>query len=137
MKTLFTLSLWLLLFTSCQTVKMASYDNYSHQRTIVLKTATNDMIVRSDQPFATYSQQADSLLMSLHLQYEYETNRPDNAITSAMWFKLIGNKESLLPRFVTHWKQKEKLNPSFTEESSRQMSQLFDQIITLETTKEK
>ena len=95
------------------------------------------MIVRSDQPFATYSQQADSLLMSLHLQYEYETNRPDNAITSAMWFKLIGNKESLLPRFVTHWKQKEKLNPSFTEESSRQMSQLFDQIITLETTKEK
>lgn len=137
MKTLCTLSLWLLLFTSCQTVKMASYDNYSHQRTIALKTATNDMMVRANQPFTAYSQQADSLLISLYLQYQYETNRPDNAITSAIWFKLIGNKESLLPQFVTHWKQKEKLNPTFTEESSKQMSQIFDQIITLETTKEK
>lgn len=137
MKTLFKITAVFLILTSCQITKIAAYDSYSHQKTVALKVRTDQLISKSQESYTMYQTEATALLLEMEQQLAYEKSKPNNAITLAMWSKIIGNEKTLLPQFFIIWKQKEKLSPAFTKESTKQINDTFDQIISLETNKEK
>ena len=137
MKTLFKITAVFLILTSCQITKIAAYDSYSHQKTVALKVRTDQLISKSQESYTMHQNETTALLLELQQQFAYEKSKPNNAITIAMWSRIIGNEKTLLPQFFILWKQKEKLSPAFTKESTKQINDAFDQIISLETNKEK
>lgn len=137
MKTLFKITAVFLILTSCQITKIAAYDSYSHQKTVALKIRTDQLISKSQESYTMHQNETTALLLELQQQFAYEKSKPNNAVTIAMWSRIIGNEKTLLPQFFGLWKQKEKLSPAFTEESTKQINDAFDQIISLETNKEK
>lgn len=137
MKTLFKITAVFLILTSCQITKTTAYDSYSHQKTVALKVRTDQLISKSQESYTMYQTEATALLLEMEQQLAYEKSKPNNTITLAMWSKIIGNEKTLLPQFFIIWKQKEKLSPAFTKESTKQINDAFDQIISLETNKEK
>lgn len=137
MKTLFKITAVFLILSSCQITKIAAYDSYSHQKTVALKVRTDQLISKSQESYTMHQNETTALLLELQQQFAYEKSKPNNAITIAMWSRIIGNEKTLLPQFFILWKQKEKLSPAFTKESTKQINDAFDQIISLETNKEK
>jgi hypothetical protein len=137
MKTLFKITAVFLLLTSCQVIKITTYDSYSHQKTIELKARTNTLALLSTNAYSNHQEEANILISELNQHLNYEKNKPNNDITVAMWSRITGNEQTLLPKFLSLWKQNNKLNPSFAEESAKQFDEAFDQIITLETSKQK
>jgi hypothetical protein len=137
MKTLFKFTAVFLLLTSCQVIKITTYDSYSHQKAIELKARTNTLALLSTNAYSNHQEEANILISELNQHLNYEKNKPNNDITVAMWSRITGNEETLLPKFVSIWKQNDKLNSSFAEESAKQFDEAFDQIITLETSKQK
>lgn len=137
MKHFLKITVLLLLLSSCQITKMAVYDSYSHQKTVALKVRTNKLIAQATQSYTAHSSAMELLTTELTLLYEYEKSRPNNTVTIAMWSRLVGNPQTLIPKFTALWKEKDQLNPAFAEASTKQLNDVFDQIITLETRKEK
>ena len=137
MKTVFKITAVVLILTSCQITKITAYDSYSHQKTVALKVRTDQLISKSQESFTIHQTEATALALELQEQLTYEKSKPNNTITVAMWSKIIGNEKTVLPQFFSLWKQKEKLSPAFTEEAKNQINDAFDQIILVETNKEK
>ncbi|MFC4816257.1 MULTISPECIES: hypothetical protein [unclassified Flavobacterium] len=135
MKTLFKITAVFLILTSCQITKIAAYDSYSHQKTVALKVRTYQLISKSQENYAIHQTEATALLLELQQQYAYEKSKPNNAITVAMWSRVIGSEKTLLSQLFALWHQKEKLHPDFSKEAAKQINETFDQIITLETQK--
>lgn len=137
MKTLFKFTAVFLLLTSCQVIKITTYDSYSHQKAVELKAKTNALALLSTNAYASHQEDANILISELNSHLDYEKNKPNNEVTVMMWSRITGNEETLLPKFLSLWKQNNKLNSSFAEESAKQFDEAFDQIITLETSKQK
>ncbi|MCL9804188.1 hypothetical protein NAT51_01535 [Flavobacterium amniphilum] len=137
MKTLFKFTAVFLLLTSCQVIKITTYDSYSHQKAIELKAKTNTLALLSTNAYTNHQEEANLLINELNSHLDYEKNKPNNEVTVMMWSKIAGNEQTLLPKFLSLWKQNNKLNPSFAGESAKQFNEAFDQIIILETAKQK
>ena len=135
MKTLFKITAVFWLLTSCQVIKITTYDSYSHQKAIVLKARTNTLALLSATTYVNHQEEANALINELNNHLVYEKNKPYNEITIAMWSRIIGKEDAMLPKFLSLWKQNNKLNPSFITESAKQFNEAFDQIITTETIK--
>ena len=135
MKTLFKITTVFLILTSCQITKIAVYDSYSHQNTVALKVRIDQLISKSQENYATHQTEMKALLLELQQQYAYEKSKPNNAVTVAMFSRIIGSEKTLLPQFFAMWRQNEQLSPAFTKEAAKQISETFDQIIILETQK--
>lgn len=126
-----------ILFTSCQTLKTAVYDQYSYQKTTELKVETLMIMDSANTTFENNKMIVEKLLLDIEKLKEYEKNKPNNEITFAMWRLLSDKEKNLVGGFFKLWQEKQTLSPSFIEESKKQMEEAFDLLIQYEIKKDK
>lgn len=123
--------------SSCTSTRTALFDPYSYQKTTELKVETSKLMAKANTPYITHKEEVEALQLNIEKLIEYEKNKPNNEISSAMW-KILTNKEkNLLSGFFKRWETKVILSPLFIEESKKQISDALDLLIQYEIKKDK
>ncbi|WP_397362591.1 hypothetical protein [Olleya sp. R77988] len=134
------LSIYILVFTvlySCNSIKTATFDQYSYQQVISLKIESEDLIDHATASYLNYSAEVNDLMLDLKKIVEYEKNKPNNQISYAMLKLLADQNKNLLAGFFKRWQTKDRLSKVFTTEAKAQIMEIFDLIIKYEGDKNK
>ncbi len=127
----------LALFTSCNAIKTAIFDQYSYQQAISLKIESNELLENATQPFANHEEDASELLKEVAKMVEYEKNKENNNITYRMW-ELMGDEDkNLLAGLINRWETQGQLSEVFVQQATPQVQEAFDLIIKYESKKDK
>jgi len=127
----------IVIFTSCEALKTAAYDQYSYQKSVEIKVEASNLI---DKAITSYSENIDAIEdLNLEIQkiVEYEKNKPNNEITYAMWQLLNDEEKNMLSGFLKHWQEKDKLSQIFVTEAKGQIMEAMDLLIQYEGKKDK
>lgn len=125
------------LFTHCKSIESATFDQYAYQKTVEIKVQFENLIDKSTTPYNDNLLEIGKLLNDLKVITEYEQNRTDNEITTAMWKLLTDKEKNLLVGFLKRWQEKGQLSSVFAQEAKGQINQAFDLLIKYEMTKDK
>lgn len=137
-----TLKKWIgfvviLLFTSCQSLQTAVYDQYSYQRTTALKIEAENLMLKANSNYETHKNEVNLFLMEVDKLKEYEKSKPKNEITYEMWKIMTDEEKNLLTGYFKKWEKEESLSPFFIKEASGQIIEAFDLLIEYEIKKDK
>ncbi len=131
------LILFSLIFSSCSLTRTALFDQYSYEKTIELKVATNRLINKGATPYVVHKEEVENLFLDIEKLIEYEKNKPNNDITFAMWKMLADKEKNLLAGFFKRWEVNGIVSKSFLEEFKKQILEAFDLLIQYEVKKDK
>lgn len=131
------LILFSLIFSSCSLTRTALFDQYSYEKTIEVKVATNRLINKAVTPYVVHKEEVENLFLDIEKLIEYEKNKPNNDITFAMWKMLTDREKNLLAGFFKRWEVKGIVSKSFLEEFKKQILEAFDLLIQYEVKKDK
>lgn len=129
--------LLVLLFVQCKSLRTAPFDQYAYQKTVEIKVQSESVIDKSTTPYNENLQEIGKLLNNLKVIREYEQNRPNNEISTAMWKLLTSKEKNLLLGFFKRWQEKGQLTSVFSEEAKGQITEAFDLLIQYELKKDK
>lgn len=132
--TVFVLSM---LFISCNSIKTATFDQYSYQKATEIKVTSHRLLDKAVYPYATYEPEAEELLTELDKMVEYEKNKPYNDVSLQMWQLLSDEERNLLAGLLKRWKEKGQLSEVFVNEAKSQVMEAIDLIIKYESSKDK
>lgn len=132
-----TFSLLALLLTQCKSLQTAPFDQYVYQKTVEIKVLSESLIDASTTPYNDHIQEIGKLLNDLKIITEYEQNRPNNEITTAMWKLLTDTEKHLLLGFFKRWQEKGQLSAVFAQEAKEQITQAFELLMQYELAKDK
>ncbi|PHS08814.1 MAG: hypothetical protein COA88_06190 [Kordia sp.] len=126
-----------ILITSCGSIKIAIYDQYSYQQEVSLKIETKALLEHATEEYAIYKDQITHVLLEMEKMEEYEKNKPDNAISYQMWHLMTDADRNSVAGLFKRWKEKGQLPVVFTQEASVQVMGAFDALIKYEVSKDK
>lgn len=135
-KSLFVMA-FVLVLSSCQSLKTAIFDQYSYQQAISIKVESLNLMDDGTQPYDVFEVEVEDMLLELQKMVEYEKNKPDNEVSYAMWKVLANKDKNLLAGFFKRWKDDGQLSEGFTNEAKLQISEALDLIIKYEAQKNK
>ncbi len=125
-----------LLMTSCASMKMASYDQYSYQKTIDIKVMTIWLMDRSIDPYKEYQAMAEDLSMEVEKMMLYEQNRPNNEVSYQMWKLMNDEDKTFIAGYLKKWRENEQFSKAFVEEAKQQMDEALNTLIGFESKKD-
>ncbi|POR22868.1 hypothetical protein BWK58_10510 [Flavobacterium columnare] len=126
------------LFVACNTLKTAPFDIYSYQETLKIKEETLKLIETSTtSSYTEHEQEISELTKKIEYLKNYEKNRSYNSTTIDMWNEFSGNEKNLITDYFSFWKKKNTVSPIFANESKRQISTIFEIILTYEVQKKR
>lgn len=128
---------FLLVLSSCQSLKTAVFDQYSYQQAISIKVESLNLMDDAIQVYSKYEVEVEDLMLELQKMVEYEKNKPNNEVSYAMWNVLANKDKNLLAGFFKRWKEDRQLSEAFTNEAKLQISEALDLIIKYEAQKNK
>ena len=111
------------------------YDHYTFTETIGAKTDAQSLIRQSVTSYENHISQIESFKSRIDKMVIYEKEKSKNEITLKMW-NHMNSENSSLSKFLVLWKEKDKLNPAFTEDFASQIDKMFDLMIAYETKKD-
>lgn len=124
------------IFTSCEALKTAPYDQYSYQKTIEIKVDASRLMDKAVTPYETHLEDIEALFIEVEKMTEYEKNKPNNEITYAMWQILSDKEKNLLAGFFKRWKEQGSFSNTFLTESKVQVMEAMDILIQYEGRKD-
>ncbi len=133
---IFYFLLLLVLFTSCEALKTAPYDQYSYQNTIEIKVDASRLMDKAVNPYENHLEEVETLFIDIEKMIEYEKNKPNNEITYAMWQILSDEEKNLLAGFFKRWKDQGSFSETFLTESKAQVMEAMDILIQYEGRKD-
>ncbi|MDR0737640.1 MAG: hypothetical protein LBF39_01045 [Prevotellaceae bacterium] len=122
----------LLAFAQCAVI--SPFSQHAYMQTTSLKVDALNVMGMAEEPYSDHEAEVITLRTNLQKQYEYERNRPKNAISTAMWEKLLDEK-ALLGGFLNRWKEERTLGKYYIEEEKKLVAEAFDKIAGLESKK--
>jgi hypothetical protein len=126
-----------LVISSCTSTRTALFDPYSYQKTTEIKVEASKLMNKATTPYNTHKEEVETLQLNIEKLVEYEKNKPNNEISSAMWKILTDKEKNLFAGFFKRWEMKGFLSPIFLEESKKQVSDALDLLIQYEIKKDK
>jgi len=126
-----------ILFTSCNSIKTAIFDQYSYQQEVSLKIETKVLLQHAMEDYTLYKTQVDALLLEMEKMEEYEKNKPDNIISYQMWELMTDADKNSVAGLLKRWKEKGQLTAAFNQEATKQIMSAFDALIKYEISKDK
>ena len=125
------------MLTGCTTIAPYSQKSYEYATTIKVEALT--LLGKSaDEDFDSNKAKVDALIMDVNVAYEYANGIPKNTDITRMWAILKDEKQKgSLFYTLNKWKEKHKFDRAFVDEDMKKIAQEFDQIIELETGKNK
>jgi len=131
------LTILILTFVACNSIKTAVFDQYSYQQTISIKVESLNLMNNAVEPYSNFEKEVEQLQLDLQKMVEYEKNKPDNEVTYAMWNVMTSKDKNLLAGFFTRWKDKNQLSSTFVDQAKVQIAEALDLIIKYEARKNK
>lgn len=132
-----TLQLVLVLAATACTATIAPFSSIAFEQATSLKVEALVVMSKATEPFANHRDDVETLKINVDKAHEFARNRPKNEYSTAQWGKLKDPDSNLLGGFLKRWEQQSRLSPTFVDEAKRLVSDAFDQIIGLETGKQK
>lgn len=125
----------LALFSACSLI--AHYDQVAYEHATSAKVDTLALMDKATSSFSDHQKDVDALVIELDKAYEYDRGRALNKLTVAQWDILRDPNGNLVGGFLKMWKAKGSLSATFVSEKKKQIGKAFDQIIALESGKQK
>ena len=91
----FFIAVLTVLLSSCASLKMAPYDQYSYQKSVEIKIDAENLIAQATANYTEHLEDIDRLESEMQKIVAYEKYKPNNEITYVMW-EIISNKEKNL-----------------------------------------
>jgi hypothetical protein len=113
------------------------YSQTAYEQATSVKAESLALMEKATEPYSQHAQEVAALLLAVDKAYEYAKGRPKNEISTEQWAKIKDPNSNLLGGFLKRWKEKGQLNSTFVKEAEAQIAQAFDQIIELESGKNK
>lgn len=131
---------WLILVVStlaaCSSL-IAAYSQTAYEQATSIKAESLVVMNQATEPYSQHAREVAALMLSVDKAYEYAKGRPKNEISTEQWAKMKNPDSNLLGGFVKRWKEQGQLSPVFVKEAAAQIAKAFDQIIELESGKNK
>jgi hypothetical protein len=131
---------WLVLVVSilaaCSNL-IAVYSQTAYEQATSIKAESLVLMSKATEPYSQHAQQVAALMLNVDKAYEYAKGRPRNEISTEQWAKMKDPNSNLLGGFLKRWEERGQLNPVFVKEAEAQIAKAFDQIIELESGKNK
>jgi hypothetical protein len=121
------------LSASCSTI--SKFDQYAYTQATSIKVDALGLMDSATNDYQQYKGSVAGMLNSIDKIYEYEKNRPKNAISEKMWSMMRDSTGHLYGGFIRRWQKEGKLDQAFIQESKKIISKSFDQISQLESGK--
>lgn len=122
-----------LVVISCASI--SKFDQYAYTQATSLKVDALSVMQNANESYSQHHQDVQAVRTSLDKMYEYERNRPKNAVTEKMWALLTDTSGHLYGGFIKRWQKEDKLDTAFIRISKDLVGQSFDQISQLESGK--
>ena len=116
---------------------IAHYDQVAYEHATSAKVDTLALMDRATGSYDSHQKEIEALVVELDKAYEYDRGRSLNKITVAQWDILRDPNRNLVGGFLKMWKAKGSLSAVFVAEKKKQIGDAFDQIILLESGKNK
>jgi hypothetical protein len=129
------LSLALLSLAACSLI--AHYDQVAYEHATSAKVDTLALMDKATGSYSDHQKEIEAMVIELNKAYEYDRGRELNKITVAQWDILRDPNGNLVGGFLRMWKARGSLSPTFISEKKLQIGKAFDQIIALESGKNK
>lgn len=124
-----------LIFAGCSLI--AHYDQVAYEHATSGKVDTLALMDKATGSYDEHQKEVEALITELNKAYEYDRGRSLNKITVAQWDVLRDPNRNLVGGFLKMWKTKGNLSATFIAEKKLQIGDAFDQIIALESGKQK
>lgn len=131
------LAITLLVFTACNSIKTAIYDQYSYQQEVSLKVETQNVLAHATEPYVDYKEKVEALLLEMEKMEEYEKNKPNNTLSYKMWQLMTDEDKNSVAGLFKMWKAKGQLSVAFLGEAKAQIAEAFDALIKYEVSKDR
>jgi hypothetical protein len=116
---------------------IAAYSQPAYEQATSIKAESLVLMSKATEPYSQHAQEVTALMLNVDKAYEYAKGRPNNEISTEQWEKMKDTNSNLLGGFLRRWKEQGQLNPAFVREAGAQIAKAFDQIIELESGKNK
>jgi hypothetical protein len=116
---------------------IAHYDQVAYEHATSAKVDTLALMDKATGSYDEHQKEVEALITELNKAYEYDRGRSLNKITVAQWDVLRDPNRNLVGGFLKMWKTKGNLSATFIAEKKLQIGDAFDQIIALESGKQK
>ena len=116
---------------------IAHYDQVAYEHATNAKVDTLALMDKATGNYDEHRKEVEALVIELNKAYEYDRGRALNKITVAQWNVLRDPNRNLVGGFLKMWKTKGSLSATFIDEKKQQIADAFDQIILLESGKQK
>jgi hypothetical protein len=116
---------------------IAHYDQVAYEHATSAKVDTLALMDKATGSYDEHQKEIEALVTELNKAYEYDRGRSLNKITIAQWDVLRDPNRNLVGGFLKMWKAKGSLSATFIAEKKLQIGDAFDQIIALESGKQK
>ncbi len=121
------------LLFACSTI--STYDQAAYEHATSAKVDALAVVEKATADYSSHAKDVEALNLTLQKAYEYDKGRPLNAITIALWDKLLDPNRDLLGGFLREWKSDGPLLPKYVSNKKDQIGRAFDIIIQLESGK--
>jgi hypothetical protein len=119
---------------ACSTI--SNYDQAAYEHAVNAKVDTLALMNKATQSYSDHTKDVADLNLELDKAYEYDKGRPLNRFSVASWDVLRGSN-GIISRFFNSWKTSGTLSPSFIADKQGHVAREFDDIIQLESGKNK
>ncbi len=116
---------------------IATYSQAAYEQATSIKAESLVLIGKATEPYDQHAQAAAALMLNVDKAYEYAAGRPKNDISAEQWANIRDPEKKLLGGFLKRWKEQGQLRSAFVKEAEAQIAKAFDQIIELESGKNK
>lgn len=131
---------WLVLVISilaaCSNL-IAVYSQTAYEQATSIKAESLVLMNKATEPYSQHAQEVAALMLNVDKAYEYAKGRPRNEISTEQWARMKDPNTNLLGGFLKRWQEQGRLSPVFVKEAEAQIAKAFDQIIELESGKNK
>jgi hypothetical protein len=124
------------LFYACAP-RIALYNETAYSNAVALKVESLALMGKATDSSSAHVQEISTLETNIEKAYQYVRWLPRNELTVAQWEILKDPNRDLLGGFLKKWENEKVLHVVFIEEKKKQISNTFDEILKLETGKNK
>jgi hypothetical protein len=125
---------------ACSTI--ATYDQVAYEHAVNAKVDTLALVGKATEPYANNVKSIEAVNLELNKAYEYDKGRPLNQKTLQLWEQLLVEKaddpdSGIYPRFLHIWQRQGTISLAAVTGKQQRIALAFDQIIGLESGKNK
>jgi hypothetical protein len=121
--------------TACTTI--GPFNQSAYEQATTIKVDALALMEKATETYASHEADVTQLQTRVDKAYEYAKGRPKNEDSTNQWAIIRDPKRHSLGGFLARWRDKTKLDSDFINESKGLVSDDFDQVIALESGKDK